>query len=139
MKILPAVPTIKNPPEQFAGDVWLDFISTPQGDAQRATVAKVRFAPGARTAWHSHARGQFLHVTSGTAYFGDRDGNLIEVHAGQTLYTEPGEEHFHAAGDSFMEHIAVVESADEPAESTVWKEHVADSFLPGSASPRDSR
>ena len=23
----------------------------------------VRFAPGARTAWHSHANGQTLHVT----------------------------------------------------------------------------
>ena len=35
-------------------------------------VAKVRFAPGARTAWHSHARGQTLHVTSGVAWVQSR-------------------------------------------------------------------
>jgi quercetin dioxygenase-like cupin family protein len=27
------------------------------------TVALVRFTPGARTNWHSHAVGQTLHVT----------------------------------------------------------------------------
>ncbi|WP_062202030.1 cupin domain-containing protein [Demequina salsinemoris] len=131
MQILPTIPTIKNPSEQFAGDVWLDVIAPPQSDAQRAFVGTVRFGPHARTAWHSHARGQFLHVTEGTAYFGDRDGNLIEVRAGQTLYTPPNEDHFHAAGDCFMQHIAVVENADNPAESTIWKEHVADEDLPG--------
>ncbi|WP_062289367.1 cupin domain-containing protein [Demequina phytophila] len=131
MNIEPAIPTIKNPPEQFAGDVWLDPIVMPHTDDQRAVVAKVRFAPHARTAWHSHARGQYLHVTQGVAYFGGRDGTLIEVRAGQTLYTPPGEDHFHAAGDAFMEHLAILENADDPATTTVWKEHVADSDLPG--------
>jgi quercetin dioxygenase-like cupin family protein len=51
------------------------------------TVALVRFSPGARTAWHSHARGQYLRVTQGVARFGDRDGNIIELRPGQTLYT----------------------------------------------------
>ncbi|WP_296667292.1 cupin domain-containing protein [Demequina sp.] len=132
MHIEPRRPTVKNPPEQFAGDVWLDLIVVPSSESQRTVVAKVRFAPGARTAWHSHARGQHLHVTEGVAYFGDRDGNLIEVRPGQTLYTPPGEDHFHAASpDSFMEHIAIVENADDPATTTVWKEHVEDDRLPG--------
>jgi quercetin dioxygenase-like cupin family protein len=56
------------------------------------TVATVRFAPGARTAWHSHARGQYLRVTQGVARFGDRDGNIFDVYPGQTLYTPPGQE-----------------------------------------------
>src|SRR5205085_2063698 len=79
--------TILNPEAQFPGGVWLDLIATPHVPEQRATMAKVRFQPGARTAWHSHARGQFLHVTDGVARFGDRAGNIIEVHPGQTLYT----------------------------------------------------
>lgn len=87
MNIEPVRETIKNPPGQFAGDVWVDMIAVPHGPEQRAVVAKVRFAPGARTAWHSHARGQYLHVTSGVARFGTRDGNIIDVHPGQTLYT----------------------------------------------------
>jgi len=54
MNIEPAVPTSKNPPAQFAGDVWLDPIALPHTPGQSMVVATVRFAPGARTAWHSH-------------------------------------------------------------------------------------
>ena len=95
MRIEPTTPTAKNPPEQFAGDVWVDPVVIPHDADQRATVAKVRFAPGARTAWHSHARGQYLHITDGVARFGTRDGSIVELHAGQTLYTPPGEESVH--------------------------------------------
>ncbi|MBO0985395.1 cupin domain-containing protein [Rathayibacter sp. SD072] len=132
MNIEPAAPTVENPPEQFAGRVWLDLIAVPHDADQRATLARVRFAPGARTAWHSHARGQYLHVTSGVARFGSRDGTVLEVHAGQTLYTPPGEEHWHASAPGvFMEHLALFESADDPATSTIWAEHVTDAEFEG--------
>ena len=132
MRVLDTAPTAKNPLEQFVGDVWVDILATPQEGDQRATMAKVRFAPGSRTAWHSHARGQYLHVTDGIARFGSRDGTIIEVHAGQTLYTPPGEDHWHAAApDCFMEHIALLEAGDDPAETTVWKEHITDADYRG--------
>lgn len=132
MNIEPTSPTVKNPPEQFTGDVWLDMIAVPHDDDQRMSVALVKFAPGARTAWHSHARGQYLRVTRGIARFGTRDGRIIETHAGQTLYTPPGEDHWHAsAGGTFMEHIAMMEAGDDPATSTIWKEHVTDAELEG--------
>ncbi len=132
MNIEPATPTVKNPPEQFAGDVWVERIAGPHDGDQRMTIALVRFAPGARTAWHSHARGQYLRVTAGVARFGDRDGNVIEVHPGQTLYTPPGQDHWHAAApDCFMEHIAMLESADDPAETTTWREHITDDEYEG--------
>ncbi|KQR52046.1 cupin [Leifsonia sp. Leaf336] len=132
MNIEPEKPTIKNSPEQFAGDVWVDPIVAPHEGDQRMTAARVRFAPGARTAWHSHARGQYLHVTAGVARFGDRDGNVIEVHPGQTLYTPPGQDHWHAAApNSFMEHIAFLESADDAADTTDWKEHITDTEYEG--------
>jgi quercetin dioxygenase-like cupin family protein len=131
--ILNLPPTTKNPPELFAGDVWVDFLAVPQpGTDQRATVAKVRFAPGARTAWHSHPRGQFLHVTDGVAWFGTRDGKVVEVRPGQTLYTPPGVKHWHAAaGGCFMEHIALMESGDDPAAGVTWLEHVTDADFHG--------
>ena len=134
MNIEPPTPSVKNPPEQFAGDVWLDTIVVPHDADQRTTMARVRFAPGARTAWHSHARGQYLHVTQGTARFGGRDGTVIEVHAGQTLYTPPGEEHWHAAAPGvFMEHLAVLEAADDPTTTTAWAQHITDAEYEGSA------
>ncbi|OZF25711.1 cupin [Rhodococcus sp. 14-2496-1d] len=120
-------PTTKNPPQQFAGDVWLDPIAFPREDGQTMIVAKVRFAPGSRTAWHSHALGQTLHVTQGIAWIGTRNGDRIEATAGQTVYCPPNEEHWHGASpDSFMEHLAMLDNADDPASTTTWLEHVSD-------------
>jgi quercetin dioxygenase-like cupin family protein len=127
MHIEPRRPTVKNPPEWFTGDVWLDPIAAPHEDDQRMTAALVRFAPGSRTAWHSHARGQYLRVTQGTAVCGTRDGHVVEARPGDTIYTPPGEEHWHGGTDDcWMEHIALLEGADDPASSTTWLEHVTD-------------
>ncbi|GAA5035778.1 cupin domain-containing protein [Microbacterium fluvii] len=134
MNIEPTRPTTKASPDQFTGDVWVDTIAAPNEGDQRMTVARVRFAPGARTAWHSHARGQYLHVTQGVARFGTRDGEIIEVHPGQTLYTPPGQDHWHASAPGcFMEHYAMLEAADDPAATTVWKEHVTQTEFEGKA------
>ena len=127
MQIDPHTPTTKNPPEQFTGDVWLDRIAFPREPGQRMVVAKVRFAPGARTAWHSHAHGQTLHITQGTAWVRSRGGQKVEAHAGQTLYCPPNEQHWHgASADSFMEHLAMLDNAADPATTTTWLEHVTD-------------
>jgi quercetin dioxygenase-like cupin family protein len=127
VQIVPKAPTVKNPPEQFTGDVWLDAIASPRQEGDRMTVVKVRFLPGARTAWHSHAKGQTLHVTEGVALLGSRDGSVIEALPGQTIYTPPGEEHWHGATpDDYMEHLAMIESADDPSTTTTWLEHVSD-------------
>lgn len=127
MELLPKFPTVKNPPEQFAGDVWVDAIAIPQVDDQRMVVAKVRFAPGARTHWHSHARGQTLHVTEGIGLVQSRGGQVIVIRPGDTVYTPPGEEHWHGAtSQDFMEHLAMLENADDPAGTTTWLEPVTD-------------
>ncbi|GAA2713113.1 cupin domain-containing protein [Micromonospora olivasterospora] len=71
------------------------------------TVALVRFTPGARTNWHSHAVGQTLHATEGVGLVGTRDGSVLRVHAGETVLCPPGEQHWHgAAEDTFMSHLA---------------------------------
>lgn len=115
MQVDPRTPTTKNPPEQFTGDVWLDPIARPREAGQAMFVARVRFAPGARTAWHSHVLGQTLHVTQGIAWARSRGGSKIEAHAGQTLYCPPGVEHWHgAAPDSYMEHLAMIDQGDDP-------------------------
>ncbi|MGI5429627.1 cupin domain-containing protein [Streptomyces sp. CA-179760] len=133
MQIEPPIKTVKNPPEQFNGDAWAEMLVVPHDADQRAVLARVRFAPGTRTAWHSHARGQYLHITEGIALFGGRDGTVCEVHPGQTYYCPPDEEHWHAAtSDCFMEHLAVMEAGDDPATTTVWGEHITDEEYNGS-------
>jgi quercetin dioxygenase-like cupin family protein len=90
-------PTFKNPPTLFTGDVWVDAIASPQEEGQRMTVARVRFAPGARSNWHSHVMGQTLHVTEGVGLVQARGGKVIEIRPGDVVYTPPGEEHWHGA------------------------------------------
>jgi quercetin dioxygenase-like cupin family protein len=132
MNIEPQRETILNPEAQFPGGVWLDLIAVPHGPEQRATMAKVRFQPGSRTAWHSHARGQYCHVTDGVARFGDRAGNIIEVKAGETLYTPPGEEHWHAAAPGyFMEHLVLLEADDDADIASTWGEQITDDEFEG--------
>lgn len=119
-------PTAKGPQEWFTGDVWIDPVATRKPAPSQMLASRVRFAPGARTAWHSHPGGQTLHVLEGVALMGLRDGTVLEVHPGQTVYTPPGEEHWHGATpEDFMEHLALWEEIGD-APSANWAEHVGD-------------
>ena len=119
-------PTRKAPPDYFTGTVLQDPIIATEAPA-RLVSTRVTFEPGARTAWHSHAHGQTLHVLQGVAWVQSRGTGKVELHAGQTAYCPPGEEHWHgAAPDSFMEHLGMMDNADDPTTSTTWLEHVTD-------------
>jgi quercetin dioxygenase-like cupin family protein len=50
-------PTIAASAQWFTGAVWIDTIETPDG-LSRNQVDSVHLAPGARTVWHRHPRGQ---------------------------------------------------------------------------------
>jgi quercetin dioxygenase-like cupin family protein len=126
MEIFHRPPTVKGPAETFTGDVWVDGVYA--AGLEQARLAVVRFAPCARSHWHSHRLGQVLHILDGTALLGSRDGSVIEAHAGDTICTAPGEEHWHGtAPGCFMAHLALMEGdgSDEP--QTVWGEAVSDS------------
>jgi quercetin dioxygenase-like cupin family protein len=121
MQRLTAPATVKGPAEWFTGDVWFDQIC--RGDEpSRIRVNAVRFAPSGRTAWHSHAAGQTLHVTEGVGIVVSRTGEVIIMRRGDTVHTPPGEEHWHGATpDHFMTHLAIWEGDD-----TTWGEHVTE-------------
>ncbi|MGW1711665.1 (R)-mandelonitrile lyase [Streptomyces sp. NPDC002156] len=126
MEILKQPPTTKGPADMFAGDVWFDVVHRGE-EPSRARANMVRFAPGARTAWHSHGLGQTLYIVEGIALIQSRGGEIIEAHPGDVIYTPPGEAHWHgAAPDRFMTHLALWESPGPDAgPETTWLEHVA--------------
>jgi len=131
MKIITRPPTAKGPAATFTGDVWVDGIYA--GGLDQARLAVVRFAPCARSNWHSHRLGQMLHILEGVALLGSRDGTVIEAHPGDTIHTAPGEEHWHgAAPDRFMAHLVLMEGDGSDAPQTVWAEAVTDSIYAGS-------
>jgi quercetin dioxygenase-like cupin family protein len=117
--------TNTGPADWFMGSVLIDPIRDP--DNQSAIgCAHVRFAPGARTAWHHHPKGQTLYVTDGIGLFAYRNGAVQEIRPGDVVYIEPGEEHWHGATpDRFMSHVAMQE-ADEQGKVVTWLEHVTD-------------
>lgn len=127
MERLPKTPTTKAPADWFTGDVYFDVIL--RGDEpSRIRVNTVRFTPGARTAWHSHACGQTLHVTDGVGLVVTAD-EVIVMRPGDTVRTPAGQWHWHgAAPEDFMAHLAVWEGPDpatgEP--ETTWGDHVTD-------------
>jgi quercetin dioxygenase-like cupin family protein len=113
------------------GDMWFDVIVAGVAPS-RLRANLVRFAPGARTDWHHHAVGQTLHVVSGIALIGTRDGTIVEAQPGETVTCPPGEEHWHgAAPDRFMEHLALWEASDDDRPETSWLEKVSDEQYAG--------
>jgi quercetin dioxygenase-like cupin family protein len=132
MEIVTLPATTKGPAAMFAGDVWFDVIAPPQAEPSRLRVNLVRFSPGAHTAWHSHAVGQTLHVTEGVGYVQSRGGEVMTILPGQTIYTPPGEEHWHGATpDHFMSHLAMWEGVAEGlGPETTWGEHLAPEEYP---------
>jgi quercetin dioxygenase-like cupin family protein len=124
--------TSKGPAERFTGNVHPTIIFAGEKPS-RARMASVHFEPGARSAWHKHAVGQYIHVVEGTAFMQERGGKKNVLKPGDTVYTEPGVEHWHGASpDSFMVHIVVwegPESSDQ--EETVWLQHVTNEEYDG--------
>jgi quercetin dioxygenase-like cupin family protein len=120
-------PSTKGPADMFTGDVWFDVIARGE-EPSRVRVNAVHFAPGARTAWHTHAAGQTLHVTEGVGLVQSRGGDLVVMKPGDTVYTPPGEWHWHgAAPEHFMTHLAVWEAAGQgQGPETTWGEHISD-------------
>jgi quercetin dioxygenase-like cupin family protein len=118
-------PTIKAPAGRFTGDGYLSPFQGPDAPA-RMYGGLIRFAPSARTNWHSHAMGQILYITDGVGLVGTRDGDVERVIAGQTVVCPPGEEHWHGATDgTFMAHIALNVNIGD-GDGVTWLEPVTD-------------
>jgi quercetin dioxygenase-like cupin family protein len=135
MQILPARATTKAESDRFTGDAWFDLIIRGEPPS-RVRASVVRFAPGARNAWHRHAVGQVIHVTDGIGRMQAKGGDLLEIRAGDTVQTPPGEWHWHgAAPDRFMTHFTIYEADDDGSE-TEWGEQVSDEDYLAEPGPR---
>lgn len=120
--------TSEGPNERFTGKVKLTILFAGE-EPSRARMASVHFEPSAHTAWHKHTVGQYIHIVEGSAYVQERGGQLNILQPGDTVYTEPGVEHWHGASpDSEMTHLVVWEAADPDSgkEEITWLEHVTE-------------
>ncbi len=117
--------TLVGPGEWFTGVVYIDTVARPSGGS-RLNASSVHFTPGARTAWHTHPRGQTIWVTEGVGLAQGRGGPVEVIRPGDGVFFEPGEQHWHGASPSrFMTHLAMLEADDEGTTAT-WGAHVTD-------------
>lgn len=119
------IDTFKGPREWFTGDVYMDAVATPEATST-TNAALVRFAPGARTHWHTHPYGQTIFVTEGVGLCQREGGPVEEIRPGDRVFFEPGENHWHGASPNrFMAHVAI-QQADESGSPVTWGAQVTD-------------
>jgi 4-carboxymuconolactone decarboxylase len=112
------------PAANFTGDVLVEMLFEALGPSH-ASGGTVTFAPGARTAWHSHPRGQILIVTAGIGRVQRWDQPVEEIRAGDVVRIPAGAKHWHGASPhASMTHIAMTEHRDGTA--VQWMEKVSD-------------
>jgi len=117
----------------FTGSVRVEMLFEPF-DPSHASGGYVTFEPGARTAWHSHPRGQILVVTAGTGRVQLWGGPIEEIRVGDVVRIPPGQKHWHGATpQSSMTHLAVSEHRDGTV--VEWMEKVSDEQYAAPTSP----
>jgi len=117
--------TAAGPSDWFTGAVYIDTVAAPSG-VSRVSASNVHFTPGARTHWHTHPNGQTIFVLEGVGRCQRRGGPVEEIRAGDRVFFEPGEEHWHGtAPNRFMLHVAIAQ-ADGEGSVVTWLDAVSD-------------
>ncbi len=128
MKIVPASAraSLPAPTDWMTGAAWRDEIAGANDAPGAAHMVCVTFSPGARTHWHTHPRGQVLHVVRGVGRVQKLGEPLREILPGDTVFIAPGEKHWHGASPTrLMAHFAVQEAGPD-GQTTTWMEAVSD-------------
>ena len=123
------------PAENFTGGARVEMLFEAL-DPSHASGGSVSFEPGARTAWHSHPRGQILIVTAGTGRVQRWGEPIEEIRAGDVVRIPAGQKHWHGASpQASMTHIAITEHRDGTA--VQWMEKVSDEQYNGAPRQRN--
>ena len=94
-------------------------------DPSTMTAAYVCFECSARSAWHSHPKGQLLVVTEGSGLIQEWGKPVRKIQEGDVIWTPPDVRHWHGASpDNKMTHLAIQESLN--GKSVEWMEKVTD-------------
>ena len=114
----------RGPADWFTGTATITPLFDAKGTSQ-VGAARVRFEPGARTAWHKHPLGQRLVVLEGNGWTQVEGGPVEAISAGDVVWCPPDVRHWHGATPTTaMSHIAIQES--ENGSPVTWMEHVAE-------------
>jgi 4-carboxymuconolactone decarboxylase len=125
-------PVRQAPVDSFTGAARVEMLFEAL-EPSHASGGSVTFEPGARTAWHSHPRGQILIVTAGTGRVQRWGDTIEEIRSGDVVRIPAGQKHWHGASPhGAMTHIAITEHRDGTA--VRWMEQVSDEQYNGATS-----
>jgi Uncharacterized homolog of gamma-carboxymuconolactone decarboxylase subunit len=117
-------PSAEAPAEHFTGSARVDLLFSANSPAL-ASVGRVTFEPGARTAWHSHPSGQTLLVTAGKGWVQQWGGPIEEIRQGDAVWIPPAIKHWHGAtASTSLTHIAIQQNLN--GKTVEWMEKVSD-------------
>lgn len=114
------------PADYFTGEVKVEepFKSGDNFDDYQG--AMVHFKAGARTAWHTHPKGQTIYIVSGEGRAQTEGEAVRKLMPGDVVWFPGDEKHWHgAAPGSDMSHLAI-QSPDDKGEVVTWLEQVSD-------------
>lgn len=117
-------PSITGPASYFTGNVRIDPVWSANDDVN-VSGGLVTFEPSARSAWHTHPKGQYFVVVSGVGLTQEWGKPVRELHPGDVVWCPPGVKHWHGAAPSnAMTHLAVTATID--GKNVEWMEKVSD-------------
>jgi quercetin dioxygenase-like cupin family protein len=117
-------PSMPGPADVFTGRARIDPV-WPANEDINASGGLVTFEPGARSAWHTHPKGQRLFVTSGVGLTQEWSKPVQVIRPGDVVWCPPGVKHWHgAAPTTAMTHLAVTGTVD--GKNVTWMEKVSD-------------
>lgn len=115
---------LTGPSEFFTGAARIDPLYAANENVN-ASGAYVSFEPGARSAWHTHPKGQYLVVTQGVGYTQEWGKPAQQIKPGDVVWCPPGIKHWHGAGlFTGLTHMAV--TPFENGKNVNWMEQVTD-------------
>lgn len=120
-QLLPANP---GPADYFTGTVKVTPLA--QGEEPSClTCGCVTFEPSARSAWHTHPKGQLLIVLDGLGFVQEWEKPIQPIKQGDVIWTPPGVKHWHGASPKLsLTHIAIQEALN--GKVVEWMEKVTD-------------
>jgi quercetin dioxygenase-like cupin family protein len=117
-------PSAAGPDVFFTGRARVDPL-WPAGNDINASGANVTFEPGARSAWHTHPKGQQLVIVSGVGRTQEWGKPIQELRPGDVVWCPPGVKHWHGASSTTaMTHLSVAGTVD--GKNVEWMEKVSD-------------
>ena len=113
----------------FTGEVNFTVLVAGE-DPSTMSAGYVCFECSARSAWHTHPKGQLLIVTEGAGLLQEWGKPIRKIQKGDVIWTPPGVKHWHGASpESKMIHLAIQESLN--GKNVDWMEKVTDAEYSG--------